>query len=171
MIALLPLRMASSKACLIHARLAALRSAYSVSMSGVRPRLLTADYVECHEQHLTVGPTHVLAELGVLAVFTLARQPYGALAEALIALKKHLAEFGQSLQRIIRARLGPVTIGPLVVAGDKDKGMTGSLRQPQTMLKRLVTARRKSPGLLGPPPAVPPEITIMHNKGDISRVD
>jgi hypothetical protein len=90
--------------------------------------IVTADHVERDEQYLTVGPAHVLAELGVLGVFTLARQPDGALAEALIALEKHLAEFGQALQRVIRAGLGPVTIGPLVVSGNKDEGMSGTLR-------------------------------------------
>src|SRR5262245_3023771 len=91
--------------------------------------IVTADHVERDEQHLPISPAHVLAELGVLRVFTLARQPYGVLAEALIALEKHLAEFGQALQRLIRAWLGPVTIGPLVVSGHIDEGMSGTLRQ------------------------------------------
>ena len=44
--------------------------------------------VQCDEQHLTMGPADVLAELRVLGIFTLARQPYGALAEALIRVAR-----------------------------------------------------------------------------------
>ena len=133
--------------------------------------VVTAYYVERNEQHITVCPAHVLAELGVPGVFTLAGQSNGAPTEALVPLKKHLTNFCQSLKRIIRARLCPVTIGPVVVSRSEYKRMPGTLSQTQTILESLVTAGRKPAVLLCPRRAVPCKIAVMNDKGDISRIN
>jgi hypothetical protein len=135
------------------------------------PQIVVAAYdVKGDEQHVALSPAHVFAKLGVSGVFALARQPHGAPAEALIALEEHLAELCQPLERVVRARPCPVTVGPLVVSGNEYEGMSGILGKIQTMLECLVAARRVAPELLGPRRAVVPEVAVVNDKGQLGGV-
>jgi hypothetical protein len=87
-----------------------------------------------------------------------------------ITVEKHLAELCQSLKRVIRARLCPVTIGPLVVASHEYERMFGALNQTEAMLESLVTAWRETSNLLGPFLAVIPQIAVVNDKGQLSCV-
>src|SRR5262249_61312742 len=83
--------------------------------------------VERTEKAPAVLPARVFPEFRVARIRALPQKRQSALSEAVVSLKKHLAQLCESLARIKSLRHGAMTIRPVVVAGRQDHGVPNGL--------------------------------------------
>src|SRR5437870_4770701 len=106
-----------------------------IHLRGATQVVVAADDMERDKNDVPEHPACVLPVGGVSAGLALPGQLHAALAKALIALEVHVPQFRQPLEGVVSTRLGPVTVGPFVVARGVNEGVPRGLCKGEAVVE------------------------------------